>query len=215
MAKKISVNSDSVATDQLPPTPEGYAEPYEFRYPMIALLIGSGLLGLLSSVAVVALLSLLHGPELFTFYEVTVEGSATTWTMDLTAIAVPFLVALVVTTVVHELIHGVVFRLYGHTAVYGAVPAMGAFYAAVFGEFQRRNDLLRVALAPLVVITAACVPLLAVPIPIIAITAGFVLIVNTAGAVGDIYAVFRFRRMPSETLLYDVNIRHSYVYEPL
>ncbi|WP_440770770.1 DUF3267 domain-containing protein [Natronorubrum sp. DTA28] len=214
MSEKLAANSDSARPSGLPATPDGYAEPYEFTYPMGVLLIGSGLLGLLSAVVVVGLLSQIHGLELFTFYEVTVEGETTTWTMDLTAIAVPFLVALIVTTVVHELIHGLVFRWYGHTPEYGAVPALGAFYAAVFGEFQNRDDLLRVALAPLLVITAVCVPLLAVPVPIIAITAGFVLILNTAGAVGDLYALWRVGRMPRGTLMYDVDIRHSYVYEP-
>ena len=198
----------------LPPTPEGYAEPYEFSYPTVLLIAGSSLLGSGTAVAVVALLTLVHGPETFTFFEVSVDGETTTYAMDLTALAVPFLMALVVTTIVHEGLHGIVFRYYGHDVTYGVVPSMGAFYAAVFGEFQRRDDMLRVGSAPLVVITAVCLPLLFVPIPMVAITAGFVLVLNTAGAIGDLYALWRLRRLPEGTLLYDIDIRRSYVYEP-
>ncbi|MFP9059990.1 DUF3267 domain-containing protein [Natrialbaceae archaeon A-chndr2] len=75
--------------------------------------------------------------------------------------------------------------------------------------------MLRVGSAPLVVISAVCVPLLFVPIPGVAITAGFVLVLNTAGAIGDLYALWRLRGLPEGTLLYDIDIRRSYVYEPM
>ncbi|WP_121740906.1 DUF3267 domain-containing protein [Natronorubrum halophilum] len=210
------MNADVTRSPDPPLPPDGYADPYAFSYPMAVLLVGSGVIAVALSIVVVALLSLLHGPELFaTFYDVTVDGDTTTYAMDLTVIVVPFLTALLVTVVGHEFVHGVVFRYYGYDVTYGAVPAMGAFYAAAFGQFQNRNELLRVCLAPLVLITAACVPLLAVPVPIVSITAAFVLILNTSGAIGDLYATWRLQRMPRETLMYDVTIRRSYVYEPL
>jgi hypothetical protein len=53
-----------------------------------------------------------------------------------------------------------------------------------------------------------------VPVPIVALAAAFVLVLNTAGAIGDLYATWRLWRLPEGTLLYDVDIRHSYVYEP-
>lgn len=214
MAKGKASSSGLTRASKLPPTPDGRADPYVFRYPTVTLLIGSGILGIASSVALVALLTLVHGPEVFTFYEVTVDGETTTFAMDLTAIAVPFLVAVVGTTVVHELLHGVAFRFYGYDVTYGVAPAMGAFYAAAFGQFQRRAELLRVGLTPLVGITVVCVPLLFVPVPIVALTAAFVLVLNTSGAIGDLYATWRLRRLPEGTLLYDVDIRHSYVYDP-
>jgi hypothetical protein len=214
VSKSETSGSEVAGPSTLPSTPEGYAEPYEFRYPTVALLVGSSVLGIVSSVALVALLTLVHGPEVFAFYEVTVDGETTTFAMDLTAIAVPFLAALIVTTAVHELLHGVVFRFYGYDVTYGVAPAMGAFYAAAFGQFQRRAELLRVGLAPLVGITTVCIPLLFVPVPIVALAAAFVLVLNTAGAIGDLYATWRLWRLPEGTLLYDVDIRHSYVYEP-
>jgi hypothetical protein len=199
-----------------PPAPDGYAAPDEFSYPTVILLIGSAVLGLVSVALVGALLSEIHGPELFaTFYEVTADGETTTFAVDLTVIAVPFLLSLLVTVVVHEWLHGLVFEHYDYDVTYGFVPTMGAFYAAAFEQFHERSELLRIGLAPLVVITAVCLPLLAVPVPIVAITAAFVLTLNTAGAIGDLYLCWRLFRLPPGTLLYDADIRHSYVYEPL
>ncbi|MCU4752152.1 hypothetical protein OB919_09175 [Halobacteria archaeon AArc-curdl1] len=135
----MSANEISIpnAAQSLPPTPEGYEALYEFTYPTVPLIVGSSLLGIGMAVAVVALLTSLHGPDIFTFFEVTVDGETTTYAMDLTAIGIPFLIALVATTVLHEGLHGLVFRYYGHDVTFGVVPSMGAFYAAVFGKFQR------------------------------------------------------------------------------
>ncbi|WP_340674438.1 DUF3267 domain-containing protein [Natrinema zhouii] len=70
-------------------------------------------------------------------------------------------------------------------------------------------------LAPLVSIAIVATPLLAVPVPSIAVTAYMVLVINTTGAVGDLYIIWCLRRMPEGTLLYDVDLRHMYVFEPL
>ncbi|WP_331233381.1 DUF3267 domain-containing protein [Natronorarus salvus] len=199
-----------------PPAPDGYADPYSFVYPTVVVLVGSSLLGVLSLAGVVGLLWELQGPALFAaFTDVTVDGETTAYSVDLIAIGVPVLVALVLTAVVHELVHGAVFAHYGHEVSYGVAPAMGAFYAGAFGQFQEREALLRVGLAPLVLVTAVCVPLLIVPIPFVAITAAFVLVLNGSGAIVDLYLAWRLRRMPPGTLLYDVDIDRSYVYEPL
>ena len=84
---------------------------------------------------------------------------------------------------------------------------------AAFGQFQTRRDNVRCALAPLVVFTVVLTPLLAGPLPV-ALLAFFVLVVNTSGAVGDLYLTWRLLRMPPETLLYDVDARHSYIFYP-
>ena len=47
-----------------------------------------------------------------------------------------------------------------------------------------------------------------------ALLAFFVLVVNTSGAVGDLSLAWRLLRMPPETLLYDVDARHSYIFYP-
>jgi hypothetical protein len=216
----VSLDASEAATEtggpSQPPSPSGYADPYEFEYPTTVLLIGSALLTVASAAAFGVLLLLVQGPEVLSEYvRVAVDGDATTVSVDLTAVALTFLAALVVTVVGHELLHGLAFRFYGYNVTYGVVVTMGAFYAAAIGQFQRRDELIRVGLAPLVVITALFVPLLAVPVPTVAIAAAFVLLLNTAGAIGDLYAVWRLGRMPTGTVMYDVDIHHSYVYEPL
>ncbi|MFP8955785.1 DUF3267 domain-containing protein [Natrialbaceae archaeon A-CW3] len=216
MTEKLSEPTSSANDSSLPPTPPGYADPDEFSYPTVLIVGGSTLIGLLCVVGVgMLLLSVQEAAVFDPFVTVTVDGETTAFSMDVTAAAVPFLVAVVVTAVGHELIHGAAFRYYGHEVTYGAVPSMGAFYAAAFGQFQTRDDLFRVGLAPLVVITVVCLPLLAVPVPFVAVTAALVLVLNTAGSIGDLYAVWRLWQFPPGTQLYDVEIHHSYVYEPL
>jgi hypothetical protein len=41
-----------------------------------------------------------------------------------------------------------------------------------------------------------------------------VLVVNTSGAVGDRYLAYRLVRLPEGTLLYDADLRNSYIYRP-
>lgn len=106
------------------------------------------------------------------------------------------------------------FRYYSYDVRYGAAPYMGAFYAAAFHQFVRREHVPWIAVAPLVVITLVGVPLLAAPAPLFALWAFLVLVVNASGAVGDLYAVYRTWRTPEGTLLYDSDIRHSYLFYP-
>lgn len=196
-----------------PPTPDGYADPYRFAYPGLPLQIAAVLLTLASVVGFGWLLTVIQGDAaLAGILEVSTDGS---FTVNLVAVALPFLIAIVVTAVVHELIHGLAYRLFGHEVTYGVVPSMGAFYAAALGQFQTRETNVRVGAAPLLVITPVALLLLAAPFPMVATTAYFVLVLNTAGAVGDLYALWRFRQLPADTLLYDADIRHMYVFEPL
>ncbi|GAA0224644.1 DUF3267 domain-containing protein [Halobacterium noricense] len=117
------------------------------------------------------------------------------------------------TLVVHEAIHGLVFRRLGYRVSYGFEPRIPALYTAAFGQFVTRRDNMLVGVAPLVVMTLVGIPLLAGPMPV-ALAAYFALLVNTSGAVGDLYLLWRLRRMPTETVLYDTDIRHSYIFEP-
>jgi hypothetical protein len=57
-------------------------------------------------------------------------------------------------------------------------------------------------------------PLLAVPVPLVAFLVFVVLFVNAVGAVGDLYIVAYLLRKPAGTLLYDSDSRHSYVFDP-
>jgi len=54
-----------------------------------------------------------------------------------------------------------------------------------------------------------------VPVPIVALTATFILILNTAGSIADVYLLWRLLQLPDDTLLYDMDIQQMYLYEPV
>jgi putative zincin peptidase len=98
-------------------------------------------------------------------------------------------VALPVTFVAHEAIHGLVFRAFGGRPRFGAgfTYGMPYFYAACPGQWFVRDRFLLVGIAPLIVLDAVAL-LLMLP----AATAFFgasMLALNTSGAVGDLWAV--------------------------
>ncbi|ELZ16053.1 hypothetical protein C477_16205 [Haloterrigena salina JCM 13891] len=198
-----------------PPTPEGYNDPYQFEYSKLPLTLTGIVLTIVFTVVYGWLLIQLQGPEaLFFVFEVEDEEGISMG-FDLIRMAVPLVVAFLTVAVVHELLHGVVFQRYGYDVNYGVWWRFGAVYAAVFHQFHSREHNLRVGIAPLVIFTALCLPLLAVPCPLVATSALFALVLNTAGSVGDLYALWRFYRMPQGTVFYDINMNDMYVFEPL
>jgi len=199
-----------------PPTPDGYADPYLFEYSVLVLFLLALPMFALSAGVFGWVLLTIQSPEVFaTVFTVTELDDGTAFALDVIGAGVPFLIAFVVVAVVHELIHGAVMQYFGKEVTYGVNPAMGAFYTSAFGQFQAREELFPIGAAPLVIITLVATPLLAVPVPVVALTAYLVLVFNTTGAVGDLYVLWRLRRMPSGTLMYDVDLRHWYVFEPL
>lgn len=202
-------------TDRVAPpeSPSGYGEPYRVEYPTLLLLAGSMALGLAAAGAFGRLLWLVQGPAAFEPALAIEEGFIVT--QDLVAFTIPFVAAIVVTVVVHEYLHGVAFRLNGYDVEYGVLVSKGAFFTVALAQYQRREDLFSVALAPLFLINAVAIGLLFVPVSMVALTGLFVLILNTAGAIGDLYITWRLWRMPPETMLYDVDIDHMYAFEPL
>ena len=209
-------SSSEDTTDSTPPKPPaGYAEPYRFTYPTVSLFLGSILLTAMSILIFGTLLTWFQGSPAELFGSTTSETGQATMQFNLSELFLPFLLSILVVAVVHELIHGLAYQRYGYEVSYGIYWSMGAVYAAVFGEFHGREENLVVGAAPLFLITIIFVPLLAVPIPAVAITAFFILTLNTGGSVGDIYALWRFYRMPEGTIFFDHSLQDSFVYEPL
>jgi len=192
--------SSEPSTLDPPEPPEGYREPVAFSYPSLWLSAGSVVLFVAAFFGFGRLMAALR------------TDSALEFTVGPTGIAVVALLS-VGTIVVHELVHGAVYRSLGYRVQYGLALNMGAAYAAAFGQFQTRRDNVVVALAPLVVFTSVLTPLLAGPL-VVGLAAFLVLVVNTAGAIGDLYLSWRLLRMPEGSLLYDADIRHSYIYYP-
>ncbi len=114
------------------------------------------------------------------------------------ASAIGLLLAYVATLVVHELVHGVFFRLFGGAPKYGAGITHGLPYAYATSPGDRflPHQMYQIAAAPLVLLTAAAVAtgLLA---PGLAAPAIVVVVGNVSGAVGDIWMMVQMRRFTS------------------
>lgn len=177
----------------LPIPPPGYAAPVRLVYPKAALQVMAISLLLLTTPVLLGVAWLLQGRPAGAPVVTTVE--------DLGLV----LLTILVTVVGHEWIHGFAYQLLGYRVTYGASLKLLAAYAAAFGQWQRRRDNLIVALAPLVVLTLALVPLLGVPNRVVVVVAFTALLFNTSGAVGDLYLAWRLLRLPRGTLLYDVD----------
>jgi hypothetical protein len=185
----------------VPQTPEGYRAPVQFQYPMMQLQI-IGIVGLIASI--------------FSFGALGTQAQGT-GLLPRNLIEVVWWLALIpITFVIHELIHGMVYRLFGYRVYYGLSVQLGAAYAAAFGQFQKRWHNLVAALMPLIVITLIGVPVLTVPDSrVLAMSAYLVLLINTSGAVGDLYISYRLLQMPRHTLLYDVSIDRMLIFYPV
>jgi len=199
----------------VPAAPEGYRDPTPFEFPLWLLLAGRFVL---SAPAV----PLFGGPR-WAIRGGAVSESLAVVTGTPTAITAEFNIAPIVgmtvlatgvTGVAHELVHGLVFRRYGYPVSYGAMPRLGAFDATPCHQFVTREHAPGIALAPLVGISLVGPPLLLVPVPLFAVSVSLVLLVNAAGAIGDPYVVAYLLRKPPGALLYDSDIRRSYVFEP-
>jgi len=101
----------------------------------------------------------------------------------------------------HELLHGAAFVLWGGRPYFG-VKLPYALYCGAKNQLFRRNQYLVVGLAPLVVITLAGI-IFTLLAPVLASYTLFVTVGNISGAAGDIWSVQRIARLPATTLVED------------
>ena len=128
---------------------------------------------------------------------------------EFTLTLAPLLVALVVliaTTfailVLHELVHGLFFWLF--TRSRPRFGFKGAYaYAAAPGWYIPRPQFLTVGLAPLALISLAGLLILPVTAPPVSLVVIVALILNAAGAIGDLYMVVRLLFVPHGVLIED------------
>ena len=103
--------------------------------------------------------------------------------------------------VLHEWIHGRWIARYGHRPRYGI--RWYAFYATTDGGYFRRDEFVRIALAPLVFISGAgAIISLFVPLEL-AQWIALAVVVNASGAAGDILMVIIARRYGPAALIRD------------
>ncbi|KAF5435570.1 putative zincin peptidase [Candidatus Methanophagaceae archaeon] len=108
------------------------------------------------------------------------------------------------TLVLHELIHGVFMSIYGGKPSYGAGIAyfiLPYFYTTTKTVFLR-NQLVVIAIAPLVVISLVTIGLMAA-FPSIAHWMFIPFVVNASGAVGDLWLTRNVLRFPKHVLIED------------
>lgn len=115
------------------------------------------------------------------------------------------LLASAATIALHEYIHGLGLRLHGYQVSYGVHWRKFMAYAAVCDQSIERQHVLRIALAPVVIITVVMLPLLAFPNRYVVLVAFSALLTNTSGSVGDLYLVWRLKYLPQWTSLTDID----------
>jgi hypothetical protein len=117
---------------------------------------------------------------------------------------VAVLLAVVLTLVLHELVHGVCMRAFGAQPRYGVKLEALALYATAPGYAFTRNQYLIVILAPLVVLSVLAllgIVVLANTLWVPALVAGAV--TNASGACGDVYMAWLTARYPDTAYVVD------------
>ena len=112
------------------------------------------------------------------------------------------LVGYVVIMVVHELLHGVAFVLWGGKPYYGAKLPI-ALYCGARNQVFPRNYYLVIGLAPFVIITLAGI-IFTLLAPTLSPYALFALVGNVSGAAGDLWVVKRLLAQPAEVFVEDL-----------
>jgi Putative zincin peptidase len=120
---------------------------------------------------------------------------------------VPWLLAVILVIVLmiglHEWIHGLAIRWMGYKPRYGINLAKGVFFATTDNGLFWRNQFLVVALAPLVVITIAGMILMIFTPDSLGYYVGLIVVMNAAGAIGDLWMAAVVWRYPDDTLVRD------------
>ncbi len=113
-----------------------------------------------------------------------------------------FFVVVALTTLLHEFIHGVFFWIYTRSTPVFGIKLLFA-YAGAPEWYIPRNRYAVVGLAPLVLISVVgflLIPLTSLPAAQLIL---FGMVVNTAGAVGDIYVCGRILHLAPDVLIQD------------
>lgn len=116
---------------------------------------------------------------------------------------VAVLVVLVITFGGHEAIHGLAIRWAGHRPRFGMELRKGVMYATADGALFPRNHFVIIALAPLVVITLVGMALMILVPDSIGYYIGLIVVLNAAGAIGDLWMTAAVLRYPPDTLVRD------------
>ncbi|MEP7290137.1 MAG: DUF3267 domain-containing protein [Chloroflexota bacterium] len=103
----------------------------------------------------------------------------------------------------HELLHGMAIRVFGHRVRYGAKLSKGVLYATAENALFRRNQYVCVALASFVGITLLVMLLMLFVSQWIVYYLAIAAVVNAGGAVGDLWSAGVVLRYPASVLVRD------------
>jgi hypothetical protein len=116
---------------------------------------------------------------------------------------VAVVVVIIVTFGAHELTHGLAIRWAGHTPRFGMKLQKGVLYATADGALFPRNHFVVIALAPLVLLTViGMIGMVFVP-DSIGYYVGLIVVLNAAGAIGDLWMTAVVLRYPPDALVRD------------
>jgi hypothetical protein len=104
----------------------------------------------------------------------------------------------------HELLHGAAFLLWGGRPYLGAKLPY-ALYCGAKNQLFHRNQYLVVGLAPLVIITLVGI-IFTLLSPVLASYTLSATVGNISGAAGDVWSVQRLARLPNTTLVEDTEV---------
>jgi len=114
------------------------------------------------------------------------------------------IVILVAVLGLHEWVHGLAMRYFGHKPRYGIKPLKGVLYATADGAYFWRNQYITVALAPFAVITPLAIIIgFLFPADASLIWMGAA-ILNATGAIGDFWMSYIAAKYPKDALFQDV-----------
>jgi hypothetical protein len=112
--------------------------------------------------------------------------------------------AIVLSIVLHELVHGIAMQVFGAEPRYGVLWKQGMFYATAPGYAFRRNEYIQIALAPLLILSVLFtlgIWLLSGTFWVMAfVVAG---VINASGAIGDLWITMIVLRYPATAYVID------------
>lgn len=117
--------------------------------------------------------------------------------------ALSFIIGVLLVLPLHELLHGLAIRAFGHRARYGFKFETGVLYTTADGALFRKHEYIVVALAPVVVISVVGLALLVTGPAWLSDTVSIIIIVNAGGAVGDLWMAWTLLRYDRSALIRD------------
>ena len=131
------------------------------------------------------------------------RGSYNTAFSESLSPVIAVIVVLVATFGLHEALHGLAIHWFGHKPRFGIALDKGVMYATTDNALFPRNQFVAIALAPLVVMTLAGMILMILLPDRLAYYAGLVVVLNAAGAIGDLWMSAEVLRYSPDTLVRD------------